>query len=482
MAQSWRSSRALVVATACIAMFTETLLYGFLTPILPYMLQVRLHINPAETQNLTTRLLTIYGVVTLIASPFIASLADRTRSRKGPLLASLGTCLTGTLLVAFTPSLLALYAGRVLQGSAGSAAWIVCLAMLTENVDENDMGKMMGLCMSFVIEGTVGGPVVSGALLEWVGYWLAWLAPMGFLVLDIVARLVVADLQQPSQYLSSSSCSRKRPSGRSDSDTNRDSGTEISPLLAGTKSPSANTNATANPNATAEIEAQTATATENFYTFMLRDPRVLGSLANSIAHSSLIAAFNTTWPVHLHQIFNWGPAPVGAVFFTLQLPAVLLGPLSGWLRDRVGTRYPAAAGWALFAPFVWGLGLPGFRQLDCDRDWLGGQQKGKGLFIFCVAGIGIVQPLLQGAGFLNTIAVLKDIESKRPGLFGAHGGRSRGFAINEVGFNLGLILGPLVSGSLSELIGYFYMNTALGEFKVELRITCRLQFAVLCFG
>jgi hypothetical protein len=60
-------------------------------------------------------------------------------------------------------------------------------------------------------------------------------------------------------------------------------------------------------------------------------------------------------------------------------------------------------------------------------------------------------------------AILKDIESRRPYIFGPNGGMSRVFAINEVAFNAGLMLGPLLSGMLSEAVGYFSMSLTLGK-------------------
>ncbi|KAL4963298.1 major facilitator superfamily domain-containing protein [Aspergillus stella-maris] len=468
MVQGWRSSRALAVGTACIAMFTETLLYGFLTPILPYMLEVRLYIDPAQTQSLTTQLQTTYGVVLLVATPLNANLADRIKSRKMPLLVSLGTCLIGTLLVASTPSLPAVYVGRILQATADSAAWIVGLAMLTDNVDEKDLGKMMGICMSFVIAGTVGGPAISGALLQYAGYWPAWTVPMAFLTIDILARLFIVDSQRYPD-----SDPGKGPLA---DDTDR------SPLLRtdiGTRINDRNTDR--------NDERSHETKTTNFYTYMLSDFRVLAGLANSVVLSSLLAGFSATWPVHLQQIFMWKSASVGAVFLILQLPLALLSPISGWLRDRVGTRDPAVLGWTLLAPFVFGLGVPGAAQIHGHWGWIRPGHGGESLFIVCVAGIGFLQPLVHGAGLLNTMSkasnnpvvlsryslyqwrtenkycevALQAIESEHPGIFGPNGGRSRAFAINEVAFNSGLVLGPLISGSFSEAFGYFYMNMTL---------------------
>ncbi|PGH27862.1 hypothetical protein AJ80_00412 [Polytolypa hystricis UAMH7299] len=451
---AWRSSKFLIIATACIALLTgippspvvvETLLYGFVVPILPYMLEVRLHRDPGETQSLTTGLLSIHGFVTLISAPVTAALLDKTANRKIPLLLSLAMCLTGTLLVAFTPTFWLLYLGRILQALAGSAAWLVCVAMLTENAGERSVGRMMGLSMSFVMTGTIGGPIVGGALLEWLGYWPAWCVPLGILLLDIIARLIM--IEPPRQPRSDGSSATARDVAKADIEN-----TETSPLL-----PPLPQVETAETEPQASDTTRPAGQSDGFYFEMLRDVRVLASLANSIVYSAIIAGFNTTLPVHLRQIFNWGSLNVGMTIFILQVPTIFFGPLSGWLRDRVGLRYPTTVGWVLLVPLMWCLGVPG----NPTFPWADAESHGKAIFISCMAGIGVVSTLVQGSGFLHTIAVVQDIESKRPNIFGAHGGRSRAFAMNSVGFNLGQMLGPLLAGYLSEAIGYYYMNVTL---------------------
>lgn len=37
--------------------------------------------------------------------------------------------------------------------------------------------------------------------------------------------------------------------------------------------------------------------------------------------------------------------------------------------------------------------------------------------------------------------------------------------MNSVGFDVGLMLGPLLSGVLSESIGYYYMNITIGKLQ-----------------
>lgn len=101
---NWRSSESFVIFTVTLALFAETFLYGFLVPILPHMLEVRLAIDPSETQHYITTLLTIHGLLSIISAPLIGHFADKTPHRKIPLMIGLGACLAGTVLIALTPN------------------------------------------------------------------------------------------------------------------------------------------------------------------------------------------------------------------------------------------------------------------------------------------------------------------------------------------------------------------------------------------
>ncbi|KAJ5974607.1 hypothetical protein N7481_011817 [Penicillium waksmanii] len=438
----WRSSRFLIIGTACLALFTETLLYGFVVPILPYMLETRLKQDPDLTQRTTSGLLSVHGFATLILTPLVAIAADKTPSRKTPLIIALIVCLGGTILVALTPNLWSIYVGRILQGVSGSAAWIICLAMLTDCAKEGQVGRMMGLSMSIVLSGTVGGPTVAGALLQWAGYWPAWSVPIGLILINIVARVITQDLPKPSATSTPPSRSGISTDGQ-DSPTRDVETAETSPLLS---------QLVGAHDTMCEDKDDPQDAEVSFYYEMLGDCRVLASISTTILYSILIAGFNTTLPVHLRTIFNWGPSNVGIMFLVLRVPAIILGPLMGWARDHIGLRYPTTLGWVLLAPLMLFLAIP-----------TGPENHGKAFYVTCLACIGFVTTLVQGAGVLHTITILKDIESRRPNIFGPNGGLSRVFAINEVSFNAGLMLGPLLSGILSEAVGYFNMSLTLAS-------------------
>jgi predicted MFS family arabinose efflux permease len=48
-----------------------------------------------------------------------------------------------------------------------------------------------------------------------------------------------------------------------------------------------------------------------------------------------------------------------------------------------------------------------------------------------------------------------------PRIFGRGGGSSRIFSLTEIAFNMGLMLGPALCGSLSDAFGFYYMSCAL---------------------
>ncbi|GAT19579.1 hypothetical protein RIB2604_00601580 [Aspergillus luchuensis] len=378
--QGWRSSSQFVIATACLAMFTA----GFPVPMLPYMLEERLHNDPSKTTATINSLLSLHGLASILAAPSCAALFDTISNQKIPLYLALVLCLAGTALVG-DPAWV-LYLGRILQAVAASAAWLACTTMLTELAGSARAGAMLGLSMSFSTLGTVSGPMLGGVLLGWFGYWPAWSLPMVLLILDMIARFVmfqpdyqILDSQSPIRLANRSKLCQNVP--------------EASPFLP--QSPSFD------PDTTTKAESSSPATTEyrNYYTVMLQDTGMWAAVVNTMSQAALRAAFNATLPVYLRDTFNWGPSSVGAIFFALQVPIIFLSPLFGHLRDRV--------------------------------------------------------------------VLLEEVEKDTPTLFGPNGGRARCFALVSISFNVGLMLGPVVTGLLFESAGYYYMNIVLGRSRLE---------------
>lgn len=264
----------------------------------------------------------------------------------------------------------AMYVGRLFQGISGCGAWIIGFGMLTDVAGKKHQGKALGIAGSFITAGIIMGPAVSGALLQWVGYWPAWSVPLTLLAVDFVARLAMADVPKLSIPAEGGPDTSHAESLQQD---------ENAPLLA-------------EPSDC--IEEVKTRPTRGFYSIMLRNPQVYAAIFNVIAFSTVLSGFDATLPVHLRDVFGWSPAPIGSIFLGLQIPAMFMSPFVGWLRDRIGLRWPTTLGWLFTAPLLWFTGVPG----DSDFLGIGSDARGQSAFVACIISIGFIWSFVRGAG------------------------------------------------------------------------------------
>lgn len=59
--------------------------------------------------------------------------------------------------------------------------------------------------------------------------------------------------------------------------------------------------------------------------------------------------------------------------------------------------------------------------------------------------------------------VIRQLQNEKPGIFGPNGGYSRAYSMTNLSWNIGLLAGPLLSGTLVEAVGYYYMNLTFGR-------------------
>lgn len=413
---------------------------------LPYMLEERMHQDPRRTQRLTSISLALHGLVSAFGGPLIGHLADKAPNRKIPFLVSLVGCIIGTFMVAFATDVGVFFGGRVLQGISGSGAWIVGLATAADTVGPERIGTTMGIVLAFANAAMVTGPMVSGLILEMAGYWFTWSVPVVILVLDVIARLLMVE----------------KP-GMADSKTSADA-QENDPLL----------------EASEDCE-DAETPSVNFWRAMLSNSRVVTALLIGVWGPTLNTTFNATLPLHVLDIFGWGPSRVGMMFFLLSVPGLPISPLAGYLRDRVGTRTPATIALALQGVFLVLLGFAGNKHFE----WSSAAGRGKALYIFCCIIFGTLRPFISGIGPVeltcespstsnserkNTSSancsitgVVKAEEAKHPGIFGPRGGLSRVFSLVEVAATSGMTIGPILAGALTERFGYYRMCWTLSK-------------------
>ncbi|KAM3419832.1 hypothetical protein BST61_g3161 [Cercospora zeina] len=428
---AWRSSQSHLIFVATFALFTETLLYGYIVPILKYMVEVRLDLPDERIQILTTALLAN------ISSPdvFVG-------------------CAIGTAMVAWTPSVWVLFLGRIIQGIAGSATWIAAFSMLVDNIAEKRKGTILALAMTFVSCGVLSGPAISGAVFQLAGYWPTWSVPFVLIPIGFITPMLVVNREDES----SDNGSREVSSTTSTIVSDRDESTR---LLSGEERgyqavDSTESNGTSSDHSTFDKGSKqpdggltTSFGDQSFYRVFLSNPRVLAGLANTLFQEAFVSGFDTTLPLHLINTFNWGTLPVGLMFLGLQVPSILLSLPLGGIRDRVGIRTPTVVGWILLIPSLWLIGASEWIDLNIGPRHFDGEP----------------------AVITGTVAIVKEMEESSPGGLGPNGANSKLSAIMEMTINMGIMLGPLIAGGLATTIGYYYMNCVLAVIASVLAIT-----------
>ncbi|GAB1197571.1 hypothetical protein APSETT444_006869 [Aspergillus pseudonomiae] len=403
----WRSSPFFIVSAMAMALFTGTdridvFLYTFIVPILPYILENRLGLDVSLTQRMSFALLALSAVASLVCSPFIGHYADKMSSKKILLLGSLAAALFSTVILAMATSR---------------------YATIADNVKQEHLGKTYGMISLVVAVGTSGGPMAAGILFEMGGYWLAWSSAFAIIVVDIVLRALMIE----------------RPRSQPGTPRGDDEDPENDPLL---------------PNNISLVEEKKGW---HFYTYLFRHRQFVCGAMSYLVFAILISSFDTTIPLHVRDAFDWGSMESGLLFAALQGPGIIMSPLCGWLKDRYGTRYPTAAGFAILTPIMWVLGMPG----DDRFPGVNGGKTGQIVYAVCVTAVGTFSCLLNGAGTIEATVTVDEIEARHPGIFGPNGGYSRALSVSSMSWTAGAFIGPILSGYLTEQIGYYEMNCVI---------------------
>ncbi|KAJ5816770.1 hypothetical protein N7447_009003 [Penicillium robsamsonii] len=436
----------------------------FVVPILKYMIEDRLHLDPSKTQGITSAALSIHALACFASGPIIGNFADRYSSRKGPMLLSLLGEISGTIIVAAATSCMSssvliylsiswleltytvwvkvpvLLFGRVIQAVAGNAAWIIGFATIADTVGAENRSRTMSTVSVFFISGMLFGPMISGSLIGLVGYWSTWLAAIGILVIDVIMQLLMIE----------------RPKGEmKDAENVSGSGfrspDETSNLLSGQPSQ-------LQPDRSSRQSSSTTCRDQSFYGVILTNPRALTAMACHATISLTLACLDTTLPLHVSRTFGWGPFQISLMFLLLQLPTLLLSPLTGWIKDRWGTKAPSAVGFILHAPLFWLLGAAGPKGLS----FVGPAQISETIYTSIIVGLGVVRTLVTGCGTIEMTGVITELQETRPAIFGSGGGFSRAFSLINMSWTFSMFIGPILSGILTETVGYYYMNLCLG--------------------
>lgn len=186
----------------------------------------------------------------------------------------------------------------------------------------------------------------------------------------------------------------------------------------------------------------------------LSDPRLLVALLLAFVQATLLATFDATIPTEAQSLFNFDSLSAGLLFIALDIPYLLLGPIAGWAVDRYGTKPAAVLGFGFLVPALVLLRLPSHE--------VASSRKGN-IVLYCAMlslnGIGLA--VIGSPSIVEASDVVQKYDKANPGLFGENGPYAQLYGFNSLVFSAGLTLGPILSGTLRDSIGYGNMNIVI---------------------
>ncbi|KAH8594483.1 major facilitator superfamily domain-containing protein, partial [Bisporella sp. PMI_857] len=437
-----RSSEGFIISTIAIAVFTDTFLYSLVVPVLPFALEERAAVRANDLQKWISIFLSVYGGALAFGSPPSGWLADRWSSRRTPLLLGLFALGGSTVLLCLGHSLFVLLLGRICQALSACIVWTVGLALLTDTVESEKIGQAMGYVSSAFSVGSICGPLLGGVVYARAGYYAVY--GMGFAIVgvDILMRMFMVEKSVAAQWSSEndivSVTTTADVAQQADSHTSQH---EIRPIpIIDTK------------HSSEIIEKHTSLQSLPAIKLLgyklppmlalLRIPRLLVSLFGCFTLAVCLSALDAVLPIYVNEIFQWDSLGAGLIFLNMVVPQ-LTAPFFGYLSDRYGSRYFTALGFTSCIPF-W----------ICLRFVISNTIAHKVLLCVLLSGIGFGLTMGLPALMAEIDHVVQLEEKKRPGSLGKKGGAAQGYALFNMAFAIGTIVGPLWAGFVIEQSGW----------------------------
>jgi MFS family permease len=362
--------------------------------------------------------------------------ADRTTSRRVPLLLGLLAVGGSTALLCVGRSLPLLVAGRALQGISGAVVWTVGLALISDSVEKEEMGQAMGYIALSMSIGSIAGPLLGGVVYAKAGYYAVFAMGFALVGLDIILRLVMIEKSNAAQWSMASEVLTNVEESPASAD-------EVRPCPAPEEG-------------FLPTETEKSPATTKFsqrlppMITLLRIPRLLASLFGCFVGANSLAAFDSVLPLFVKNTFNWGSTGAGLIFVCLVIPQ-FVAPVVGHISDRSGPRVPTTLG--LFGAIPCWV---------CLRFVTHNSIEQKVLLCSLLSMIGLTLTLIMAPLMAEIDHVVALEEKRRPGSLGKRGAAAQGFGLFNAAYAIGALIGPLWAGFVVQKAGWGTVGWSMG--------------------
>ncbi|KAL3449917.1 major facilitator superfamily domain-containing protein [Aspergillus insuetus] len=426
-----RSSDVLIIIAIAAALFTDSFLYTLVVPVIPTALRVRVGLPQEEQQKWTSILLSLYAAALLVASPPLGYLADRSSSRRLPLLLGLLALAgsTGLLCVGTTVGLWA--AGRFSQGLSAAVVWAVGFALMRDTIPPEKFGQVSGILGMASSVGSMTGPLLGGILYQRGGYYAVYGLAFGVIGIDVVLRFLLIEKRQAAMWLAGSELQLESRCGPSITH-------EAQNICPG--------------HTPADSVVPVQSSSWQLTSLLLRSPRLGSVLGGYLVIALIGACFNTVLPLFVEDTFGWQQMGQGLIFIPLAAPHAF-DPLVGKFIDhrRRSSRYFAGGAMILSVPVYVLLRL-------VVRNSLGQ----KVLLCVLLTLIGLSLAVCLPPLMLEVSRELSRMEERDPYLFNKGGATAQAYGMLNSAWATGNLVGPYLAGYIRQAAGWDTITWVLG--------------------
>lgn len=456
-------------------MFSDIFLYGVIVPVIPFALTSRTGTPESESQSYVSILLSVYGAALLLGSPIAGWFADRSSSRRMPLLFGLFALCGSTIMLMLARNVALMIAGRILQGFSGAIVWTVGIALLVDTVGEKEIGEVLGWIALSMSLGILLAPLVGGVLYEKSGYYAVYYVAFGLIALDILLRLVLVEKKIARQWLGDDDVSegashiQSAPDGKTALDLkssddkiteDKKSETDSAQKISDKEKIKGPATGRSSSDVISPIPRVTRTSKYPPVLTLLKSRRLLAALWGCIIQGSLLTSIDSVVPLFVQETFGWDSIGAGLIFLAVIIPS-FSAPAIGWISDRHGPRWLCVFGFIFQIPF-WIL----------LRFVTHNSMKQKVLLCALLALIGFALNMVMPPISAEITYVVAAKEKKHPGLYGPNGAYAQAYGLFIAAFAAGTLIGPLWAGYVRDSAGWSTMGWSLSILSFAAAIPC----------
>ncbi|KAG0003273.1 hypothetical protein BGZ79_001249 [Entomortierella chlamydospora] len=359
--------------------------------IIPIMPTIIADMNGDST--MTGVLVAVYAAGIMSASPIFGILSDKMASRRLPMMIGLSGLLIATIIFMLAKAYWLLVIARFFQGVSGGAVWTLGLALMTDSFPANEMGVQMGKSLIGHTLGLLGGPPIGGLLHDAFGARAPFYFCIAFATLVIFCLAILIEVRA-------------------------DEVLEIRRYEVELRERAiANGIPVEEPKQTSLWE-------------LITTKRLIAAVAVTTLEAFDLSSLEPTLPYYLRERFAMSEGQIGLVFIAFTCPTIV-SPLAGWISDRYGARYLCSIAVTVCGCFMLILSI---------------ENKPLWAIVLTLIGIG-----LSTSSFIAPVLGEISAVVRRTGDKAAY---ARAFAIFNIAFSFGMLIGPILAGYIYNKHGF----------------------------